>query len=94
MSVAYLGEIRKAIRAFDPERRNRYFIFGSAARERRFHDIDLGVVGNSRSRKSIGRLQDIFYDAPIPYKVDIVDMDSAGKDFRDYVLRKETLVWI
>lgn len=94
MEVAYLTQIREALAAFDPERSNRYFVFGSAVRSKKFRDIDVGVIGNKKTRKPLRVLRDIFYDAPIPYKIDVVDMDAADEDFQDHVFDKERIVWI
>ena len=90
----YASHIQDVIQKFDPHASNRYFLFGSSVRKAKFHDIDLGVVGNKQSRKKLSELRDRFYDSNIPYKVDVVDFDEAGSDFRDYVLKNEPLVWL
>ena len=79
---------------FDPTTANRYFLFGSSVKSEKFHDIDLGVVGNAKSHKNLSILKDKFYDSRIPYKVDVVDVDEADPDFRDYVLNKDKIVWL
>jgi predicted nucleotidyltransferase len=94
MAVPYLAQIKQVIGNFDPEKRNRYFIFGSAARARKIHDIDLAVQTDRRLNKPLSELKDLFYDAPIPYKVDVVDIDAADADFRDYVIKNEVKIWI
>lgn len=90
----YIEQVKKAVVQFDPQGSNRYFLFGSAARKKNFHDIDLGVVGNTASKKRLSELRDYFYDSNIPYKVDVVDFDAADADFREYVLYSEPIVWI
>jgi len=94
MEPRYIDQVKSAIAEFDPQGSNRYFLFGSAVRKKRFHDIDLGVVGNRASRKKLSELRDRFYDSRIPYKVDVVDFDAANDSFRDYVLQNEPIVWI
>lgn len=94
MKSPHISEIRRILDIFDPKRANKYFIFGSAARGRGFHDIDLGVLGNARSRKPLESLRDYFYDSPIPYIIDVVDMDRANTEFREYVFNREKIVWI
>ena len=79
---------------FDPIAANRYFIFGSFVKDKNFHDIDLGVVGNAKSRKNLSELRDEFYDSAIPYKVDVVDIDEADPEFKSYVLNKEKILWL
>lgn len=90
----YTNQIRDTILDFDPTAANRYFLFGSFVKGGKFHDIDLGVVGNAKSRKNLADLKDKFYDSRIPYKIDVVDVDEADSGFRDYVLNKENIVWL
>lgn len=94
LPVNYTNQIRDTILSFDPTAANQYFLFGSFVKEKKFHDIDLGVVGNVKSRKNLSDLRDKFYDSRIPYKVDIVDVDEADPDFRDYVLNREKILWL
>ena len=94
MTARHQHTVAAVVGKFDPEGANRYFLFGSSVRGDTFRDIDLGVVGNERSGKQLSTLRDLFYDAPIPYKVDVVDFDLADKEFTDHVLQSEPLVWI
>lgn len=90
----YVEQVKNVVAKFDPQGLNKYFLFGSSVRKEKFHDIDLGVVGNTSSQKPLSELRDYFYDSNIPYKVDVVDFDSADGEFREYVLTKEPIVWI
>ena len=90
----YQGAVKDVIREFDPSGANRYFLFGSSVRDKKFHDIDLGVVGNAAAKENLGDLRDLFYDSPIPYKIDVVDFDEAKKTFVDYVMTYEPIVWL
>lgn len=94
MKTRYIDQVKKVVTTFDPRGSNRYFLFGSSVRKEKFHDIDLGVMGNKSSKRNLSELRDIFYDSPIPYKVDVTDFDAADSDFQEYVLRKEPIVWI
>jgi predicted nucleotidyltransferase len=87
-------KVKEVVKRFDPQGLNHYFLFGSSVRKEKFRDIDLGVVGNKTSQKKLSELRDGFYNSPIPYKVDVVDLDEADSDFRDYVLTNEPIVWI
>lgn len=89
-----MQKVKDILEKFDPHGSNRYFLFGSSVQKEKFHDIDLGVVGNRSSQKRLSELRDRFYDSRIPYKVDVVDFDAADSDFREYVLRNEPIVWI
>ncbi|MBI2674207.1 MAG: nucleotidyltransferase domain-containing protein [Candidatus Yanofskybacteria bacterium] len=92
--MKYLNEIKNTILSIDPAADNQYFFFGSFVKDKNFHDIDLGVVGNTKSRKNLSELRDEFYDSAIPYKVDVVDIDEADSEFRNYILNKEKIVWL
>ncbi len=94
MTNRYIDQVRSEIDLFDPHGTNKYFLFGSSVRAETFHDIDVGVVGNSTSKKSLSALRERFYDSSIPYRVDIVDFDGADDDFKKYVFDNEPLVWI
>ena len=87
-------KVKEVIKAFDPESANRYFLFGSSVKGGKFRDIDLGIVGNSTSQKNLSELREKFYDSSLPYKVDVVDFDTADHEFRDYVLTNEPIIWI
>ena len=90
----YVKQLKDVVFKFDPQGSNRYFLFGSSVRKKKFHDIDLGIVGNKKSRKNISELRDRFYDSRIPYKIDVVDFDAADSEFREHVLHNEPVVWI
>ena len=90
----YADKVKSVINTFDPEGSNRYFLFGSSVRKEHFHDIDLGVIGNKGNDAKIYELKDLFYESDIPYKVDVVDFDSADEGFKEYVMRNEPIVWI
>jgi len=90
----YIAKIKDEVHAFDPEGKNRYFIFGSSVRKDRFHDIDLGVVGTKSDDKKIYDLKDRLYESDIPYIVDVVDFDEARRSFTDYVFKNEPIVWL
>ncbi len=90
----YTEHVKDVLLKFDPQGSNRYFFFGSSVRKEKFHDIDIGVVGNKSSKKKLSELRDHFYDSNIPYKVDVVDFDAADSDFREYVFQKEPILWI
>src|ERR1043166_6194430 len=94
MTNRYIDQVKKVVEKFDPARSNRYFLFGSSVRGKKFHDIDLGVLGNAAAKKKLSELRDSFYNSAIPYKVDVVDFDVADAEFRDFVLHNESVVWI
>jgi predicted nucleotidyltransferase len=94
MEQTHVNKVKEAVERVAPRGLNRYFLFGSSVRKDRFHDIDLGVVGNKVSQKKLSELREIFYDSSIPYRVDVVDFDDADEDFKSYVFTNEPIVWI
>ena len=90
----YITIAKNTVSAFDPERKNRYFVFGSSTRKKRFGDVDIGVVGNAKHRKDLAVLRDRFEESTFPYFVDVVDFNEASEEFARYVKRNENLVWI
>jgi len=94
MNSGYVKQIKGGVAKFDPRDENKYFLFGSFVKDKKYHDIDLGVVGNKKSRKDLSELRDLFYDSAIPYKVDVVDFDNADENFKQYVFKKEPILWI
>lgn len=90
----YIPKIKQIIKDFDPSGQNRYFVFGSSSRKERFNDIDIGVTGASISGVKVRDLKEKIENTTIPYFVDVVDFDSVGKTFRDYVFNNEHIIWI
>ena len=94
MHNKYEQSVRDVVRKFDPDGENRYFQFGSSVLKPYYRDIDIGVVGNSQTRKKLGGLREAFVNSNIPYKVDVVDFDETNSEFRTFVLSNEPLIWI
>lgn len=86
--------VKETVSAFDPHGRNRYFVFGSATRKKRFGDVDIGVTGNSKAKKSLPMLRNMFEASTFPYFVDVVDFDEASPSFTEYVKNNEEPIWI
>lgn len=91
---AYKEELSSAIEHAGLPSGARAFIFGSAVRSDSFHDIDVGVVGAGDAPQALATLRENLYDAPIPYKVDVVDFDHTDTEFASYVFTNEPLLWI
>ena len=87
MTVAYQDAITSALNRAGLPANARAFVFGSSTRSDVFHDIDLGIIGAGKAPEAIVAARDELYDAPIPYKVDVVDFDHVDKDFASYVFR-------
>ena len=71
------------------------YLFGSWARgeERRTSDIDIAVWLEDPSSKGIlERLRELLEEAPIPYRVDVVDLREADELLWDKI-KKEGILW-
>ena len=72
------------------------YLFGSWARgqERRNSDIDIAVQFKRRPRRAfLSELREQLEESHIPYRVDVVDLNLASKQFRRNVL-KDVIRWI
>ena len=64
------------------------WVFGSRANwtTKDSSDLDLALEGKSQlSYKVLGTLKDAFEDSPLPYTVDVVDLNGIGDSFRQIV---------
>lgn len=72
--------------------KSRYFIFGSSLREENFEDVDLAIIGGSEEK--ISKLKTSLEESNFPYFVDVVNFDTADKNFIDYVENNEKKLWL
>ena len=71
-------------------------LFGSRARGDYFEtsDMDVGVLPRREvSKGKIALFRERIGDSNIPYKVDVVDLSQASKEFTDKVLKEGLLLW-
>ena len=71
-------------------------LFGSRARGDYFEtsDMDVGILPKREMDKSkIALLRERIEDSNIPYKVDVVDLSRASKEFTDKVIKEGLLIW-
>ena len=72
------------------------YLFGSWARgeERRSSDIDIAIEHDGYLPPlALSELKSIVAESHVPYRVDIVDLASAGELITDKV-RKEGILWV
>jgi type I restriction enzyme S subunit len=77
-------EIVKAILAAHLQRSAKVWVFGSRAtrKAKRFSDLDLALdLGHPMSLEEGGTLADSFENSDLPYKVDLVDLQTADPAF-------------
>jgi predicted nucleotidyltransferase len=79
--------VRRILRDCITERN--VWVFGSRAtgvRLKRFSDLDLAIEGRL-SLPERARLADEFDESPLPFKVDVVELDEVDTDFRRRIER-------
>jgi Nucleotidyltransferase domain. len=70
--------------------------FGSRARGDYFEtsDMDIGILpGKGMNKSKIALLRERIENSNIPYKVDVVDLSQASKEFTQEVLKEGLLIW-
>lgn len=71
-------------------------LFGSRARGDYFEtsDVDVGIFPVGEVNKSkIALFRERMENSNIPYKVDVVDLSQASKEFTDRVFKEGLLLW-
>jgi len=71
-------------------------LFGSRARGDYLEtsDMDVGILPRREmNRSKIALLRERLEDSNIPYKVDVVDLSQASKEFADNILKEGLLIW-
>lgn len=69
------------------------FIYGSAARKQKYRDIDVGIRSQKKLPDKLHLVKEDLELSRIPYRVDVVNFNSADKKFTDKVLNSE-LIWL
>jgi len=84
----YINQIGGVIRSYLPSSEYRLMLFGSRARgtARRWSDVDIGIEGRTRvPLRIMAKIQGALEESDIPYRVDVIDMHTAQKKFREHV---------
>ena len=93
---SYIPRLKSILADFDPKGRNRYFLFGSSTRRQKgaVGDVDIAVVGASKSDTDVAKLKEHIESTTFPFFVDVVDFDAAQESFRNFVNDNETIIWM
>lgn len=85
----YLDEIKEILKRFIPESDAEFYIFGSRVKgkAKKYSDIDIAITCGERVFDDSIRipLEKFFEETTIPYKVDIVDLNSITQNFKDNI---------
>jgi uncharacterized protein len=88
----YLAKIKREIKPVaEANKRAKFFIFGSSIRNKKFGDIDLGVIGADNS--TLRSLKEKFVDSSLPYFVDVVNFSKVSASFKKNVFT-DKILWI
>lgn len=69
------------------------FIYGSAAANEKFSDVDIGFLSEKPPKDALFKIKEALEESTLPYKVDIVDFNQAGADFKQEVF-KNKIIWL
>jgi len=87
LSAADRGSVLRILAAHLPETAAAW-VFGSRAtgRARKYSDLDVAIdAGRALSFDELAALRESFSDSDLPYRVDIVDWQTADERFRRIV---------
>jgi len=71
-------------------------LFGSRARGDYFEtsDMDVGILLKGETNKNkVALLREKIENSNIPYKVDVVDLSQASREFTDKALKEGLVIW-
>jgi len=71
-------------------------LFGSRARGDYFEtsDMDIGILPKGETNKNkVALLREKIENSNIPYKVDVVDLSQASREFTDQALKEGLVIW-
>jgi predicted nucleotidyltransferase len=74
----------------------RVYLFGSRAtgKQRENSDIDIAIKSKSKTLKAdLGKLDEIFVESDLPYKVDLVDWDKIIDDYKPEINKQKRLIF-
>lgn len=71
------------------------YLYGSRARreEHSASDIDLAVKSTDSITYKLSEVKEAFFESYIPYKVDLVDLKTAGKELKENIKKEGVLIW-
>lgn len=81
-----LNFLKKTVRTHLPDKSYKAFVFGSRATNtnRKFSDIDLGIMGPKPLPSNVYvSLDQDFQESDLPYRVDLVDFSNVTEKFKE-----------
>lgn len=89
----YKNKIISILSALFP--RTKIYLFGSRARKtnREFSDIDIALdAGRPLDNIDVGEARDMLAESNVPYKIDVLDLQSVPEEMKKIIL-KEGVLW-
>ena len=74
-------------------RKVKIFIFGSSVKDKKFNDIDIGVMGGNIRESKLSLISEELENSPLPYKVDVINFNKVDKKFKEKVL-EDKILWL
>jgi len=92
LRTKYQNQIKTVI-AKHLGRKVKIFIFGSSVKDKKFNDIDVGVMGGNIRESKLSLIREELENSPLPYKVDVINFNKADKKFKEKVLG-DKILWL
>lgn len=91
----YFTEIKEILNNHFGEFDAKVYLYGSRAQkaEHSASDIDLAVQCSDITALEISKAKEAFFESHIPYKIDFINLDTVGQEFRKNILREGILIW-
>lgn len=95
MAEKYLLRLQEMVRKYFSKEETKVCIFGSSVDPERkhFYDVDVGFLGKVEEKK-LWELEEELEESTFPFFVDLVNFETASKDFTEFVLQKTNVRWI
>ena len=93
--AAYLAQIKAILGRALRGSACRVYVFGSRATgtAQPTSDFDLGVLAPEDISRELSVARDLFEESTIPFKVDVVDLQTATPEFRRAAQDQGILLW-
>lgn len=92
LRIKYQNQIKTNI-AKHLGRKVKIFIFGSSVKDKKFNDIDVGVMGEGISESKLSLIREELENSILPYKVDVINFNKVDKKFKKKVL-EDKILWL
>lgn len=91
----YLTQIKKILDTYFGENSTKVYLYGSRARgeSHSASDIDLAVQSSEVLTHELSRAKEAFFESHIPYKIDLINLDTVDKQLKKSIRKEGVLIW-